>query len=297
MIVQDDTGEAFLRTLGERVRELRARRGMTRRSLARESGVSERYLAQLEAGQGNASILVIRHLARAFGILPEALVAESDPAPETAGLIATLRSLSPEHVRSVRHFVGTMVTPGDRSARAQRIALIGLRGGGKTTLGALLARERGVPFIELDREVERDAGVNLSTIFEFYGQAGYRRLERACLERLLDTEPRFVLATGGSIVSEALTFERLLAACTTVWISASPGEHMSRVVAQGDMRPMAGNREAMNDLERILAGRDALYRRADAEVSTAGRSIDDSLTALRAAVPLPASGGVTTARS
>ena len=122
MIVQDDTGEAFLRTLGERVRELRARRGMTRRSLARESGVSERYLAQLEAGQGNASILVIRHLARAFGILPEALVAESDPAPETAGLIATLRSLSPEHVRSVRHFVGTMVTPGDRSARAQRIA-------------------------------------------------------------------------------------------------------------------------------------------------------------------------------
>jgi len=287
VIVQDDDDVAFLRTLGERVRDLRARRGMTRRSLARESRVSERYLAQLEAGQGNASVLVIRQLAQAFGIVPEALVAQSDPAPETAGVIATIRSLSPDQVRSVQQFVGSMVTAGDAAARPRRIALIGLRGGGKTTLGALLAHERGVPFIELDREVERDAGVTLSTIFEFYGQAGYRRHERACLERLLDTEPRFVLATGGSIVSEALTFERLLAACFTVWVSASPAEHMSRVVAQGDMRPMAGNREAMNDLERILAGRDALYRRADAEVPTAGRSIDDSLAALRAAVPPP----------
>jgi XRE family transcriptional regulator, aerobic/anaerobic benzoate catabolism transcriptional regulator len=285
VIVQDTDGEAFLRTLGERVRELRARRGMTRRSLARESGVSERYLAQLEAGRGNASVLVIRHLARAFGVVPEALVAESDPAPETAGVIATIRSLSPDQLRSVQHFVGTMVGAGDHAARAQRIALIGLRGGGKTTLGTLLAHERGIPFVELDREIERDAGVTLSTIFEFYGQAGYRRHERACLERLLDTEPRFVLATGGSIVSEAPTFQRLLAACYTVWVSASPQEHMARVVAQGDMRPMAGNREAMNDLERILAGRDALYRRADVEVSTAGGSVDDSLIALRAAVP------------
>ena len=283
--MQDTDGEAFLRTLGVRVRELRARRGMTRRSLARESGVSERYLAQLEAGRGNASVLVIPQLARAFGVVPEALVAESDPAPETAGVIATIRSLSPDQLRSVGDFVGSMIRAGDHAARAQRIALIGLRGGGKTTLGTLLAHERGIPFVELDREIERDAGVNLSTIFEFYGQAGYRRHERACLERLLETEPRFVLAAGGSIVSEAPTFERLLAACYTVWVSASPQEHMARVVAQGDMRPMAGNREAMNDLERILAGRDALYRRADAEVSTAGGSIDDSLVALRAAVP------------
>jgi XRE family aerobic/anaerobic benzoate catabolism transcriptional regulator len=255
--VQDD-GEAFLRTLGERVRELRARRGMTRRSLARESGVSERYLAQLEAGQGNASILVIRRLARAFGIAPEALVAENGPAPEAAGVII---------------------------GRARRIALIGLRGGGKTTLGSLLAGELGLPFIELDREVEREAGVNLSTIFEFSGQAGYRRHERACLERLLETEPRFVLATGGSIVSETPTFERLLASCFTVWVSASPREHMARVVAQGDTRPMAGNRDAMHDLERILAARDALYRRADVELSTASRSVGESLAALRAAVP------------
>jgi XRE family aerobic/anaerobic benzoate catabolism transcriptional regulator len=258
VIVQDD-GEAFLRTLGERVRELRARRGMTRRGLAHESGVSERYLAQLEAGQGNASILVIRRLARAFGIVAEALVAEKGPAPDTA----------------------------DRAGRPRRIALIGLRGGGKSTLGALLAGALGTPFIELDREIERDAGVNLATIFEFSGQAGYRRHERACLERLLDTEPQFVLAAGGSIVSETLTFERLLASCFTVWVSASPGEHMSRVVAQGDMRPMAGNREAMSDLERILAGRDALYRRADVEIATAGRSVDQSFAALRAAVPVP----------
>jgi XRE family transcriptional regulator, aerobic/anaerobic benzoate catabolism transcriptional regulator len=256
--VQDD-GEAFLRTLGERVRELRARRGMTRRSLARESGISERYLAQLEAGRGNASILVIRRVARAFGIAAEALVAENGPASETPGVV---------------------------TGRAQRIALIGLRGGGKTTLGSLLAAALGLPFIELDREVEREAGVNLSTIFEFSGQAGYRRHERAGLERLLETEPRFVLAAGGSIVSETQTFERLLASCFTVWVSASPAEHMSRVVAQGDLRPMAGNRDAMNDLERILAARDAQYRRADVELSTANRSIEESLAALRAAVPV-----------
>ena len=259
VIVQDDDGEAFLRTLGERVRELRARRGMTRRSLARESGVSERYLAQLEAGRGNPSILVIRHLARAFGVVPEALISDGDPAPQPAAAGAT---------------------------RSNRVALIGLRGGGKTTLGTRLAAELGVPFIELDREVEREAGVSLSTIFEFSGQAGYRRHERSCLERLLETEPQFVLATGGSIVSEAQTFERLLTSCFTVWLSASPGEHMARVVAQRDMRPMAGNREAMHDLQRILAARDGLYRRADAEVSTAGRSIDESMTALRRSLPV-----------
>ncbi len=261
MIVQDDDGETFLRTLGERVRELRARRGMTRRNLARESGVSERYLAQLEAGRGNPSILVIRHLARAFGVVPEALIADGDPSPQAAAVSA---------------------------ARSSRIALIGLRGGGKTTLGTRLAGELGVPFVELDREVEREAGVNLSTLFEFSGQAGFRRHERSCLERLLETEPRFVLATGGSIVSEAPTFERLLASCFTVWVSASPDEHMARVVAQGDTRPMAGNREAMNDLQRILAARDGLYRRADAEVSTAGRSIDESLQSLRGALPVRA---------
>lgn len=287
--MQEDPDGAFLRTLGARVRELRARRGMTRKSLATESGVSERYLAQLESGQGNASVLVIRQLAAAFGISAEALVVENEPAPEIAGLIAMIRTLVPEHVRAVNTFVGTLVGGADRAAREERIALIGLRGGGKTTLGTLLAHDLGVPFIELDREIEREAGVNLSTVFEFYGQAGFRRYERACLERIIETEPRFVLATGGSIVSEAVTFERLLAACFTVWISASPAEHMQRVVAQGDLRPMAGNRESMRDLQRILAGRDTLYRRADAEVSTAGRTIDESLAALRTAITAAAS--------
>ena len=137
-----------------------------------------------------------------------------------------------------------------------------------------------MPFIELDREIERESGVSLATIFEFYGQAGFRRLERTCLDRAIETHPRFVLATGGSLVSEPATFERLLAACFTVWLHASPGEHMERVVAQGDMRPMAGNRESMADLQRILAGRLDLYRRADADVATGGRAIPESLDAL-----------------
>ncbi len=250
--------DRFLRTLGERVRELRARRGMTRRILAKDSGVSERYLAQLETGQGNASVLLVRAVARALGVSIETLVAESDG--EAPGISAP-------------------------DKRAERIALIGLRGAGKSTLGRALAERRGVPFIELDREVERAAGVPLATIFDIYGQPGFRRLERDALERLLAEQGAFVLATGGSLVSEPATYERLRATCFTVWLSAAPVEHMERVVAQGDMRPMADNDESMADLKRILAAREPLYRRADVEVSTAGRTPAESLSALLEAVP------------
>ncbi|HZX68371.1 MAG TPA: shikimate kinase [Candidatus Elarobacter sp.] len=178
-------------------------------------------------------------------------------------------------------------TFGDRalSGRDERIALIGLRGAGKTTLGALLGRRRGVPFVELDREIERVAGVPLATIFDFYGQAGFRRLERQCLDAVIAEHPRFVLATGGSIVSEPATFDRLLQACYTVWLQTTPAEHMSRVVAQGDLRPMAGNQESMAELRRILAGREQLYRRADATVDTSDRPVEESLDALVAALP------------
>jgi XRE family aerobic/anaerobic benzoate catabolism transcriptional regulator len=277
---------AFLSALGDRVRELRARRGMTRKILARDSGVSERYLAQLEGGQGNASLLILRQVARALDVPLEALVTSTPDVPaELVHATELLRGLAPAELAEARALLQKTFGDTDAHGRAGRIALIGLRGAGKTTLGAALAGRLDVPFVELDREIERESGVSLATIFDFYGQAGFRRMERRCLDRVIQTHPRFVLATGGSIVSEPSTFERLLSACWTVWLKAAPAEHMERVVAQGDMRPMAGNRESMHDLQRILAGREPLYRRADAEVDTSGKPVALSLDALLAAVP------------
>lgn len=284
----DDDG-AFLAALGGRVREFRARRGMTRKILAKDSGVSERYLAQLETGQGNASLSILRRLARALDVPIGALIADApDPPVELTRTIELLRRLEPEQLSIARGLLVSAFGDAETEGRAGRIALIGLRGAGKTTLGRLLAERLGVPFLELDREIERESGVSLATIFDFYGQAGFRRMERRCLDRVIEEHPAFVLATGGSIVSEASTFERLLAACWTVWLKAAPVEHMQRVVAQGDMRPMSGNRASMADLQRILAGREPLYRRADAEVDTSATPVADALDRLVAAVPAPA---------
>jgi XRE family aerobic/anaerobic benzoate catabolism transcriptional regulator len=280
---------AFLTAVGDRVRELRARRGMTRKILARDSGVSERYLAQLETGQGNASLGILRRVARALDVPLESLIADASETPSAlTQSFELLRRLGPERLTEARALLLKTFAETDAAGRTGRIALVGLRGAGKTTLGKLLAERLGAPFLELDREIERESGVTLATIFDFYGQAGFRRMERRCLDRVIEEHPRFVLATGGSIVSEPATFERLLAACWTVWLRATPAEHMGRVVAQGDMRPMAGNRESMHDLQRILAGREPLYRRADAEVDTSGKPVDDALDALYAALPPPA---------
>ena len=289
-----DDDAAFLQRVGDHVRELRARRGMTRKILAKDSGVSERYLAQLEGGQGNASLTILRRVANALDVPLRALVDDApEPPADLSGATEVLRRLGPEQLAEARALLLQAFGGGDRRAREGRIALIGLRGAGKTTLGAALAARLGVPFIELDREIERESGVSLATIFDFYGQAGFRRMERRCLERVIETHPRFVLATGGSIVSEPATFERLLAACYTVWLRAAPAEHMQRVVAQGDMRPMAGNRESMADLQRILNGREPLYRRADATVDTSGQAPDVALDALASA--LPPTGGASPA--
>lgn len=272
---------SYLAQLGERVRETRARRGMTRKLLARDSGVSERYLAQLETGQGNVSILLLRQIARALDIPPETLVMEGpDPSVDLIHANEFLRRLPPEELAEARRLLVQHFSGVDLEARAGRIALIGLRGAGKSTLGAMLAQKLSVPFIELDRQIEQESGVSLSVIFDLYGQNGFRRLERRCLDDVVERHPRFVLATGGGLVSEPATFERLLTTCFTVWLRATPEEHMQRVIAQGDMRPMADNRESMTDLKRILAVREPLYRKADRAVDTSGYSFPESLEML-----------------
>jgi XRE family aerobic/anaerobic benzoate catabolism transcriptional regulator len=244
----------FLRDLGQRLRLLRARRGMTRRILAKQSGVSERYISAVESGTGNGSILLLRALATALNVGLPALL-ESD-----ADLLPPPLARAPDH--------------------RDRIALIGLRGAGKSTLGRLLAQRQAVPFVELDREIEQDAGLGLGEIMELHGQVGFRRLERAVLDRITATHPRLVLAAGGGIVAEAATFARLLETCLTVWVKASPQEHMRRVIEQGDLRPMRDNRRSMDDLRAILSSREALYARADVQLDTAGRSVADSLDTL-----------------
>ena len=276
---------AYLGLLGDRIRDGRARRGMTRKILARDSKVSERYLAQLETGLGNISIVLLRQIARAMGLPLADLVREEPEGPvELTLLIQTLGRLQPPELSQARKLLtdtfGTVV----ESERRQRIALIGLRGAGKSTLGARLAKTKNVPFIELDREVERESGTTLSEVFDLYGQSAYRRYERRALENVIEHHHRAVIATGGSNVTEPATYDLLLSACFTVWLTAAPEEHMGRVVAQGDYRPMAENDEAMDDLRRILASRNALYAKADATVDTAGKTVDQCLRELTAAV-------------
>jgi len=275
----------YLAMVGHRVRELRARRGMTRKILARDSRVSERYLAQLESGEGNISILLLRQVARALDTPLESLVfVGAEPPVELVRTTEFLRSLRAEELSRARELLLQEFGGVNPDARDSRIALIGLRGAGKSTLGAMLAEKREVPFIELDRLIEQEAGVPLGVIFDLYGQSGFRRLERRCLDEVIEANSKFVLATGGSLVSEPGTFDRLLTTCFTVWLRATPEDHMQRVIAQGDKRPMADNREAMSDLERILAGREKLYSQADVTVETSGFSLAENLTRLTRAI-------------
>jgi len=235
---------AFLARLGERVRTWRTEHGMSRKALAEASGVSERYLAQLEAGQGNISVLLLRKVARAMGVAVEGLVREEAPA-------------------------------------AKPIALLGLRGAGKSTLGAKLAQSLNVPFVELDREVEKEAGAPLGEVFAMYGQDAFRRFERRALERVLGEHPQAVIATGGSLVTDPGTYELLLERCRSIWLKASPAEHMNRVIAQGDMRPFKGRSAALDEIRKLLDDRDRLYGRATAVVDTSGKTVRQSLADLR----------------
>jgi XRE family transcriptional regulator, aerobic/anaerobic benzoate catabolism transcriptional regulator len=224
---------------------------------------------------------LLRDVARALNLPLEALVLEGpDPPADFVHAAEFLRRLRPEELTQARQLLNERFSGVDLRARTSRIALIGLRGAGKSTLGAMLAERLDVPFIELDRLIEQASGVTLGAIFDLYGQSGFRRLERRCLDQVLERYPRFVLATGGSLVSEPATFERLLTMCFAVWVRATPEQHMRRVLAQGDMRPMADNDEAMSDLRRILLVREPLYRMADLTLDTSRQTPADSLKVL-----------------
>jgi XRE family transcriptional regulator, aerobic/anaerobic benzoate catabolism transcriptional regulator len=277
-----DDRDPLLRQLGERVRTLRARRGLTRKALAAGADVSERHLANLESGVGNASILVLRQVAEALAC-PLAEVV-GDAAHDCAGRLLIddlLSGRSDEELEAARHaLMGIFGDTAALPAARRRIALIGLRGAGKSSLGKRLADALGVVFVELSRDIERLAGCRAGEIHALYGQAAYRRYERRALEAALAADTDAVIATPGGIVAEPATFNRLLAHCTTVWVQASPDEHMQRVMSQGDMRPMAGNREAMDDLRRILDGRAPFYAKADRVLDTRGKTLAQAFDAL-----------------
>ena len=275
----------YLHLLGDNIRAARARRGMARKVLALHSGVSERFLAQLETGSGNASALILRQVARALDVEPVELIrTEAADPPNLVHTIEFLRRLETSDLAKARDLLIDRFGNQDAKARHARIALVGLRGAGKSTIGTLLAKEMNVPFLELDRLIEKSSGVSLSVIFDLYGQSGFRRLEHRCLEEVLQNYPRFVLATSGGLVSEPGTYDRLLTTCFTIWLTAQPEDHMSRVLAQGDMRPMAHNTEAMSDLKRIIAERNRLYDQADLTLNTSSLSIEDTIQYARQAV-------------
>jgi len=278
---------AYLRRLGERVRTLRNQRGMSRKALAQHAKVSERYLAQLETGKGNGSIVLLRRISRAIGMPVTQLVNEgAEPALDLVLLSQFLERLPPKALADARELLLRHFSEPSDDLRKARIALIGLRGGGKSTLGRLLAARLDVPFIELDREVERRSGASLSEIFDMFGQETFRRAEREALESVLRQHRAFVMATSGSIVTEPGTLELLLASCFTVWLRAEPDEHMKRVMEQGDMRPMAHSARAMEDLIAILKSREPLYAKAAAELVTSGKTPEQNLTELLRVVPI-----------
>lgn len=277
----------YLRLLGERVRRVRAQRGMSRRILAAASGVSERYLAQLESGKGNASILVLKAIAEAMHVALDDLVElTAEQSPAYLLLRERLRGASADDLARWSALLRGAERAGAR--RPNHVALIGLRGAGKSTLGAALAKRLGLPFVELSQEIERAAGMATNEILAEGGQLAYRNFERQALRATLLRHARAVIATGGSLVSEPETFELLLESCFTVWIKAAPRQHMERVIAQGDHRPMANHRHAMADLKRILAERAPLYGRADASVDTSSVDVQTTLRELLALSPVRA---------
>ena len=281
---EDSAAETdFLEQLGQRVRTMRALRGMSRKVLAKVSGISERYIAQLESGKGNVSIVLLRRVSGAMGAHVEDLIPSSDPVPDWPVIRDLLRKASPAQLAQAREALSGATSPQRRPAFSG-IALIGLRGAGKSTLGKRLAERIRWSFVELNKEIERQNGLSVAEIINLYGQEGFRRMEQAALGQLLARKELMVLATGGGIVSEPLTFDLILSSFYTIWVKAEPEEHMARVRGQGDLRPMAEDPSAMAELRNILLSREPLYARANAVVDTAGLSVDAAAARLFEAV-------------
>lgn len=278
------TEAGFLEQLGQRVRTMRALRGMSRKVLAKVSGISERYIAQLESGKGNVSIMLLRRVSIAMGAHLEDLIPTAEPSPDWAVIRDLLRKDSPGQIAQIKDVLAGQVGPAHRRKSFAGIALIGLRGAGKSTLGKILAKKIGWKFVELNKEIEAENGLSVAEIIALYGQEGFRRMEQAALGQLLARSELTVLATGGGIVSEPITFDLVLSSFYTIWLKAEPEEHMSRVRGQGDLRPMADDRSAMAELRNILLSREPLYARANAVVDTAGLSVDAAAARLMEAV-------------
>lgn len=278
----------YLKMVGERVRAIRARRGMSRKILARDSGVSERYLGQLEAGQGNISISLLRQIADAMNVqVAELLRDEPDRPFEQIMVMQLLERLSEREIDEVHRLLVQRFSAAADENRATRVALIGLRGAGKTTLGRKLAAHMGVPFIDTAEEIRALSAMSLSEIFSLYGQAAYRRYEQQALERVLATHREAVIETGGSIVSEPASIGLIFESCTSVWVRTTPEEHIARVIAQGDRRMLTGpDHEVMEDLKRILTERSPVYARADFQVDTTDRTVAQSLDELIAHISI-----------
>lgn len=278
----DSRNAAYLLTLADKIRDARAQRGMTRNALAADSGVSLRFLAQLEAGQGNPSILVLRRIAAAMGFPPDELLSDDAPsAIDRVLLTQMLKRLSDDDLSKARriliqHFGLGAVSDGKRPY----VTLVGLRGAGKSTLGRRLAEHQGVPFFELDREVEREYGATIGEILQLHGQPGYRRFERESLQTVLSRNPAAVIETGGGLAADPETLALLLEHSLAIWVRTSPEEHMQRVIDQGDLRPMARSREAMRELKDILKAREPFYRQAHLHLTTSGRTVDQSFQEL-----------------
>lgn len=275
----------FLLALGERVRSLRARSGMTRKALAVAADVSERHLANMEYGLGNASVLVLLQVANALQCpLGELIGDVTTSSPEWLMIRELLARRDDATLQRVRIAIGDMLGTGGHVEGSRRIALIGLRGAGKSTLGPMLAQDLGFPFIELSRDIEKLAGCSVAEIQALYGVTAYRRYERRALEETIQAHVEAVIATPGGLVSDAASFNRLLAHCTTLWLQAEPQDHLKRVTAQGDLRPMAASRQAMQDLKGILAGRAAFYSKAKLKLDTSAQPLPETFQVLRSMV-------------